>query len=107
MKTFDFLFYLELAIIAHSQTGALSQALQHKTMTLLKGKNLAKGTIKYLIDLLNENMLNLFYQKVLLWQKKLSTDELKLPHRTRSARDYFQMQHNVQVDGLESNSATF
>ena len=72
MKTFGFLLYLELAIIAHSQTDALSQTLQHKTMTLLEGKNLAKGTVKCLKDLRNENMFNLFYQKALLRQKKLA-----------------------------------
>ena len=66
MKIFDFLLYLELDIIVYSQTGALSQTLQHKTMTLLEGKNLAKGTVKCLKDLRNENIFNLFYQKALL-----------------------------------------
>ena len=61
IKTLDFLFYLELAIIVHSQVGTLSQTLQHKTITLLKGKNLAKGSVKYSKDLRHENMLNLFY----------------------------------------------
>ena len=51
MKIFDFLFHLELAIIVYSQTGTLSQMLQHKTMTLLEGKNFAKGTVKCLKDL--------------------------------------------------------
>lgn len=45
VKSLNFLFYLELAIVVYSQTDALSQTLQNKSMTLLEGKNLAKGTI--------------------------------------------------------------
>ena len=107
MKTFDFLFYLELAIVVHSQTDALSQTLQDKTMTLLEGKTLAKGTMQCLRDVRNENMFNLFYAKVLKRQHQLCISDPKLPRRTRNMRDYCQMQRNVQVDGLESASQPF
>ena len=91
MKTFDFLFYLELAIILYSQTDALSQALQDKTITLLEGKTLAKGTTQYLRDIRNENMFNLFYAKVLKRQHQLCISNPKFPRRTRNIRDYCQM----------------
>ena len=84
----------------------LSQMLQYKTMTLLEGKNLAKGTVKCLKGLQNENMFNLFYQKVLL-QKNLLAYKLKLLHRICNVRNYFQVQYNVQMDRLESNLVTF
>ena len=107
MKTFDFLFYLELAIVVYSQTDALSQTLQDKTMTLLEGKTLAKGTIKCLKDIRNENMFNLFYAKVLQRQQQLSVNDPKLPCKTRNMRDYCQMQRNVQLAGLETMSRLF
>ena len=55
----------------------------------------------------NENMFNLFYAKVLLREQQLSVNELKLPRKTRNMQDYFQMQHNVQADGLDAESPTF
>ena len=83
MKTFDFLFYLEVAIAVRSQTDALLQSIQEKKMTLLKGKLLTKGTIKCLQDMCNDDMCALFCKKVIIRQKAISANESKMPRRTK------------------------
>ena len=40
-RTFDFLFFLELGLLTHGQTDALSQTMQAERMTLLCGSNCA------------------------------------------------------------------
>ena len=83
MLRFDFLFGLLLGSLLLRHGDNLSKTLQHETMSSVQGQHIAKLTVEVLKSLREADKFALFYEKVLLYQKKLGINPPALSCKRR------------------------
>lgn len=83
MLRFDFLFGLLLGSLLLRHGDNLSKTLQHETMSSAQGQHIAKLTVDVLKSLREADKFALFYEKVLLYQKKLGINPPALSRKRR------------------------
>ena len=84
MLSFNFLFGLLLGSLLLRHSDNLSKTLQHKTMSSAEAQRIAKLTVDVLRSLREADKFTLFYEKVLLYQKKLEINPPALPRKRRA-----------------------
>ena len=86
MLSFNFLFGLLLGSLLLRHGDNLSKTLQHKTISSAEAQHIAKLTVDVLRSLREADKFTLFYEKVLLYQKKLEINPPALPRKRRAPR---------------------
>ena len=79
MKTFDYLYGVNLGEMVLKHSDNLSCTLQHKSMSAMEGHEIAVMTIATLKSLRNDTSFDLLWNKVNLMASKLNVDEPQLP----------------------------
>ena len=90
MLRFDFLFGLLLGSLLLWHGDNLSKTLQHETMSSAQGQHIAKLTVDVLKSLREADKFALFYEKVLLYQKKFGINPPALS-RKRSVPQHLEI----------------
>ena len=105
MKSFHFLWHLELAIGMCAQTDDLLKTLQSTRMTFVEGKALGDSVVKLLRVMRVNDQFDLFHNKILGCNMS-DVGDPALPRR-RNSNNCIQMQRSVRLNGLTSASARF
>ena len=74
MLTFNFLFGISLGTLILQHRDNLSKSLQHDTITVAEGQQLAKLTIDVLKSICKEDKFKSFYLRILLHQSEFDID---------------------------------
>ena len=78
MKTFDFVFGCQLAVVLLRQTDNLSRTLQNPQISAAQGNSIALNVIKTLSKDRSEESFNMFWEMLLITNESLRGKEPKL-----------------------------
>ena len=86
MLSFEFLFGVSLGALILSHSDNLSKTLQHVSLSAAEGQHMAKLTLQVLKSIRQADKFDLFYQRVLVDQKRFKVNPPTLPRKRRAPR---------------------